>query len=95
MALTVGVQTIMNSRSVVVIATGAPKAMAVAQCVEGSISHQYPITALQNHHCVVLCVDEDATLELKVKTVRYFKGLLVRENELGHRQKNAKQLSKL
>lgn len=95
MALTVGVQTIMSAKTVVLVATGATKAPAVAQCVEGAISHTFPVTALQNHSSVVLCVDEDATLDLRVKTVRYFKGLLVRENELGERQRNAKKLSKL
>lgn len=92
MALTVGVGTIMDARTVVIIATGANKAPAVAQCVEGSVSHAFPVTQLQHHRSMVLCVDEDATLDLRVKTVRYFKGLLVRENELGERQRNAKNL---
>lgn len=95
MALTVGVQTVMNAKSVIIIATGASKAVAVAQLVEGSISHAYPITALQYHKEMLLCLDEEATLELKVKTVRYFKGLLKREDELRQRQANAKKLSKI
>ncbi|CBH18771.1 glucosamine-6-phosphate isomerase, putative [Trypanosoma equiperdum] len=81
MALTVGIRTVMNARNVVVVATGAGKAVPVAHCVEGSVTHAHPITALQLHPAAVLCVDEDATLELKVKTVRYFKGLLEREEE--------------
>lgn len=92
MALTVGVQTIMDARTVVIIATGANKAPAIAQCVEGSVSHAFPVTQLQHHRSTVLCLDEDATLDLRVKTVRYFKGLLQRENELNERQNNAKKL---
>lgn len=93
MALTVGVQTIMDARTVVIIATGSNKSPAVKECVEGSVSHAFPVTALQHHRSMVLCVDEDATLDLRVKTVRYFRGLLVREHELGERQKNAKKIN--
>ncbi|KAH9578976.1 Glucosamine/galactosamine-6-phosphate isomerase [Trypanosoma melophagium] len=91
MALTVGIKTVMRARNVLVIATGANKAVAVARCVEGGISHVHPITALQLHPSAVLCVDEDATMELKVKTVKYFRGLLKREYELRQRQENAKK----
>ncbi|ORC87421.1 glucosamine-6-phosphate isomerase [Trypanosoma theileri] len=96
MALTVGVRTVMNARNVLVIATGSNKAVAVAHCMEGSISHSHPITALQMHPSAVLCLDEEATMEMKVKTVKYFRGLLKREDELIQRQKNAKKtMSKL
>ncbi|KEG10619.1 glucosamine-6-phosphate isomerase [Trypanosoma grayi] len=90
MALTVGIKTVMQARNVVVIATGANKAVAVAHCVEGSITHAHPVTALQLHPYAVLCLDEDATLELKVKTVKYFRGLLKREDDLRKRQEHAK-----
>ncbi|KAH8604877.1 putative Glucosamine 6 phosphate isomerases 6 phosphogluconolactonase [Trypanosoma vivax] len=86
MALTVGVRTVMNARNVVVIATGANKACAVSQCVEGCLTNVYPITAVQLHPRAVLCLDENATMELKVKTVKYFKGLRAREDELSLRQ---------
>lgn len=96
MSLTVGIETIMRARTVVIIATGANKSVAVSQMVEGHISHSYPCTALQSHRSAILCLDEDATMDLKVKTVKYFKGLLVREHELKLRQENAeKRISKL
>ncbi|RHZ53576.1 uncharacterized protein CDV56_105548 [Aspergillus thermomutatus] len=75
MALTVGVQTIMEAREVVIVATGAAKALAVQQAVEGGVSHLCTLSCLQLHPCSMVVVDEDATLELKVKTVRYFKGV--------------------
>lgn len=90
MAVTVGVKTVLNARNIIVLATGASKAVAVARCVEGGVSHAHSITALQLHPSVLLCLDEDATMELKVKTVKYFKGLLKRENELRLRQERAK-----
>ena len=88
MALTVGVQTVMKSRQVVILATGANKAMAVSKCVEEGVSHAWPVSTLQLHTSVVLVVDEDATLELRVKTVKYFRGLSKREDELTLRQMN-------
>lgn len=69
-ALTVGVQTIMEAREVVIIATGNAKARAIQQAVEGSISHLCTISCLQLHPCSMVVVDEDATSELKVKTVK-------------------------
>jgi glucosamine-6-phosphate deaminase len=70
MALTVGVQTIMDAREVVIIATGTSKALAIQQAVEGGISHLCTLSALQLHPSSMVVVDEDATVELKVKTVR-------------------------
>lgn len=86
MSLTVGVQTVMSARQVVILGTGVKKAVAVAHCVEGAISNSCPITALQMHRAAVLVIDEAATAELKVKTVKYFTALAKRENELRERQ---------
>lgn len=69
MALTVGVQTIMDAREVVIIATGAAKAMAVKQAVEGGVSHLCTLSCLQMHERGMIVVDEDATAECRVKTV--------------------------
>jgi glucosamine-6-phosphate deaminase len=69
MALTVGVQTIMEAREVVIIATGAGKALAIQQAVEGAVSHLCTLSCLQLHPCTMVVVDEDAPYELKVKTV--------------------------
>ena len=91
MALTVGVGTILDAREVVILAVGAGKALAVSKCVEEAVTHSFPVSALQLHKAAVVVVDRDATLELRVKTVRYFEGLLQRESELGNRQANAKR----
>ncbi|KAF7552941.1 hypothetical protein G7Z17_g3967 [Cylindrodendrum hubeiense] len=75
MALTVGVQTVMDAREVVIIATGAGKALAVKKSVEEGVSHMITLSCLQMHPSSMVVVDEDATLELQVKTVRYFKSI--------------------
>lgn len=93
MALTVGIRTIMEAKTVLLIATGMNKALSVAKCVEGSVSHMCTATMLQMHPSAVLCLDDDATMELKVRTVRYFKGLLHSEKALEERQRNV-QLTK-
>lgn len=74
-AMTVGIQTIMDAQEVVIIATGAHKAFALQKGLEDGINHMWTLSALQLHqHPLVVC-DRDATLELKVKTVRYFESI--------------------
>ncbi|BDD57909.1 hypothetical protein MAP00_003232 [Monascus purpureus] len=74
-ALTVGIQTIMDAREVVIVATGAHKALAVQKGLEGGINHMWTLSALQLHRHPLIVCDRDATLELKVKTVRYFESI--------------------
>ena len=74
-SLTVGVGTVMDAREVMVICTGANKALAVAQCIEEGVNHMWTVSMVQLHpNALVLC-DEEATSELKVKTVKYFKSV--------------------
>jgi glucosamine-6-phosphate deaminase len=75
MALTVGVGTVMDAREVVVIITGSHKAHALSRCIEEGVSHMWTVSALQLHTRACIACDEDATLELRVRTVRYFKGI--------------------
>jgi hypothetical protein len=70
MALTVGVQTVLEAREVVIIITGAHKALALQRCIEGGVNHMWTLSSLQLHPHPMIVVDEDATLELQVKTVR-------------------------
>ncbi|KAK3067793.1 Glucosamine-6-phosphate isomerase (Glucosamine-6-phosphate deaminase) (GNPDA) (GlcN6P deaminase) [Teratosphaeriaceae sp. CCFEE 6253] len=75
MALTVGVQTVLDAREVVIVVTGAHKALALQRCIEGGVNHMWTLSALQLHPHALCVVDEDATLELHVKTVKYFKSI--------------------
>ncbi|KAF2156324.1 hypothetical protein K461DRAFT_252339 [Myriangium duriaei CBS 260.36] len=75
MALTVGIQTILDAREVIIIITGAHKALALQKCIEEGVNHMWTLSALQMHPYAMIVADEDATLELKVKTVKYFKSI--------------------
>lgn len=68
-AVTVGVQTIMDAKEVVIIATGSGKALAIQHAVEAGVSHLCTLSCLQLHPCSTIVVDKYATQELKVKTV--------------------------
>lgn len=87
MALTVGVQTVLDAREVVIIITGAHKAPALQRCIEGGVNHMWTLSSLQMHPHPMIVVDEDATLDLQVKTVKYFKSIERVGSELGMRQK--------
>ncbi|KAL2755636.1 hypothetical protein ACRALDRAFT_1051034 [Sodiomyces alcalophilus JCM 7366] len=70
LALTVGVQTVLDAREVVAIVVGARKAVALRECLESSVNHMWTLSALQLHRHAMIVADEDATLELRVRTVK-------------------------
>ncbi len=72
-ALTVGVQTVLDSREVIIVVNGYKKARAMQNVVEEGINHMWTLSALQNHPRGIIVCDEDATMELKVGTVKYFR----------------------
>lgn len=74
-ALTVGVGTVMDAREVVIIITGFNKARAVREVVEGGVSHMWTVSMLQLHEHAVLALDDPATMELQLETVKYFKDI--------------------
>jgi len=75
MALTVGVATVLDSREVVVVVSGQRKALALSKAIEEGVNHLWTLSALQMHPWALIVVDEDATAELHVKTVKYFKSI--------------------
>jgi len=74
-ALTVGVGTVMDAKEVMILITGSHKAMALHKAIEEGVSHMWTVSAFQQHPQTAIVCDDDATLELKVKTVKYFKNL--------------------
>ncbi|GHV71998.1 glucosamine-6-phosphate deaminase [Spirochaetia bacterium] len=74
-ALTVGVGTIMDAREVLILVSGNNKARALQAAVEGGINHMWTLSCLQMHPRAIIVCDEDATDELKVGTVKYFKNI--------------------
>lgn len=74
-AITMGIQTIMDAKEVCIIVSGEKKASALKNSIGEGINQNYPASILQFHKKCCFVVDEDATDELKVKTVKYYKGL--------------------
>ncbi len=74
-ALTVGVETVMDAREVMILVNGHHKARALQAAVEGPVTHVWTISALQNHRRGIIVCDEAATDELKVSTYKYFKDI--------------------
>lgn len=83
-AITVGIDTLLQSREVMILVGGVKKAQALQQCIEGAVSHLWPISVLQFHKKAIIVADEEASSELKVKTYKYFKDL---EDEYSHIEK--------
>ncbi|PWC11626.1 glucosamine-6-phosphate deaminase [Brenneria corticis] len=74
-ALTVGVGTLLDAEEVMILVTGRNKAQALQAAVEGNVNHMWTISCLQLHAKAVMVCDEPSTMELKVKTVKYFREL--------------------
>ncbi len=74
-ALTVGVATVMEAKTVLIIVAGHSKARALQQAVEFGVNHMWTVSCLQLHpHGIIIC-DDEATAEMKVGTVNYFKDI--------------------
>ena len=67
MAITMGIQTILEAREIIVLATGTAKAEACRQMIEGAISAHWPASALQLHPKVTVLLDEEAAGSLSLR----------------------------
>lgn len=68
-AITMGIKSIMQARTIYILAWGQHKASIIKRAVEGEISSQIPATFLQKHHNVRCHIDLAAAEELtRVKT---------------------------
>lgn len=74
-ALTVGVKTVLDADEVLIIVNGHNKARALRHAIEEGVNHMWTISALQTHPKGIIVCDEEATIELKVGTVKYFKDI--------------------
>lgn len=59
-AISMGVGTIMQAKTILLIASGKNKAEAIKGLVEGHVSENLPASVLQNHADVILVIDEEA-----------------------------------
>lgn len=74
-ALTVGVATIMDAEEVLIIVNGLHKARALKMGVEEGVNHMWTVSMLQLHRYGIIACDEEATEEIKVGTLKYFKDI--------------------
>jgi glucosamine-6-phosphate deaminase len=68
LAITMGCGTIMNARKVVLLASGANKADAVAAALEGPVAATCPASVLQLHRYATYVVTQDAATKLTLDT---------------------------
>ncbi|EOA07529.1 Glucosamine-6-phosphate deaminase [Mycoplasma yeatsii 13926] len=64
-AITMGLESIMSAKKIVLIATGINKAEAIKNLIEGNISEKWPCSILQNHKDVTIIIDKDASIKLE------------------------------
>ena len=67
LCLTQGLGTIMEARSVLLVATGEAKAHAVARAVEGPVASICPASVLQMHPHATFVLDREAAADLALK----------------------------
>jgi glucosamine-6-phosphate deaminase len=66
-AITMGVGTILDARQIILLATGASKAPAIAAAVEGPVTAMITASALQLHPSTRVYLDESAAGQLKMR----------------------------
>jgi len=74
-ALTVGVGTVADADEVLLMVNGHRKRWALQQIIEAGVSHMCTASMLQLHPNGIIVCDDEATAELKVGTVNYFKSI--------------------
>ena len=65
-AISMGIRNILDAKSIILFAYGAPKAQAIAGTVQGQVTEALPASALQGHEDVVIIADKEALSLLEV-----------------------------
>jgi len=81
-AVSVGIGTVLDAKEVLILASGASKAEAVAQVFKGNITTQWPVTALKTHANATLLIDEAAAGQLGTDVLTQFKALSKEDKDL-------------
>jgi len=66
-AITMGVGTILDARSLILVASGKGKSKAIAQAVEGPVTSMVTASAIQMHREAVVIVDDAAAAGLEMR----------------------------
>lgn len=64
-AITMGIETIMESKEILLLISGESKAKAVAQLINGEVSSNFPASVLKDHGRVTIIVDKEALKEIE------------------------------
>ncbi|MBM7600527.1 glucosamine-6-phosphate deaminase [Virgibacillus halotolerans] len=64
-AITMGIESIMESKEIVLLASGENKAEAIAHLIEGEVTEDFPASILQKHAHVTVIADEAALSKVK------------------------------
>lgn len=59
-AMTMGIKNIMQSKKILIVASGKNKAEAIKMLLSGIVTESFPASVLHNHKDVILIADEDA-----------------------------------
>lgn len=70
-AISVGIKTIMHAQHLLLLASGAEKAEAVAKALQGPVTDEVPASVLQLHPNLLVVLDQAAASELEVPAPRY------------------------
>lgn len=65
-AITMGIATIMDSKKILLLASGEKKAEILAQVIHGEITEKVPASVLQKHPNVTIIADEAALSKVKI-----------------------------
>tara|TARA_B100000767_G_C19773715_1_gene541419 strand:- start:224 stop:2125 length:1902 start_codon:yes stop_codon:yes gene_type:complete len=68
-AITMGINTILNSKRIILMAWGNKKANMILKSIEGKVDSNIPCSYLQNHNNVTIVLDSEAASEItRIKT---------------------------
>lgn len=59
-AITMGIESIMKSKEILLLISGEAKAEAMYQLLNGEITEEFPASILKKHHSVTIIADQEA-----------------------------------
>ncbi|MEI2436178.1 glucosamine-6-phosphate deaminase [Priestia megaterium] len=65
-AITMGIESIMKSKEILLLISGEAKAEAMYQLLNGEIAENFPASILKKHHCVTIIADQEALAKVNL-----------------------------
>ncbi|PFP42213.1 glucosamine-6-phosphate deaminase [Priestia megaterium] len=65
-AITMGIESIMKSKEILLLISGEAKAEAMYQLLNGEITEDFPASILKKHHCVTIIADQEALAKVSL-----------------------------